>query len=148
MSKEPEYRFQSADEAESVLTQYLAHLEQPATQPKPKIKVTRKSTIPKHWFLTATTLLILAALLPFWIWSISSGSSRPSDIRSKDIATWPAGLQSPEQWQQDLNSLKTEIQKLEVLQPTTAPFSQSHSDWEQESLEQAIDQLETRLGTN
>ncbi|MEM9410124.1 MAG: serine/threonine-protein kinase, partial [Planctomycetota bacterium] len=149
MSKEPDYRFQSADEVESIMTQYLAHLEQPATQPKPKIKPARKSKINSLTFFAVTSLLVFATLLPIWLsasWTVKPASPAMSPPR-----LLPEGLQSPAQWQSTADAIEYEIQQLESLTPFAPPVILPNPmdpiDSEVHSLRQQIDQLEVRLGT-
>lgn len=64
MAKDPAQRFSTAEEVEQVLTQYLAHLQQPRNQPKPKVKAVRKSS----WLRVAVCTLALAAIVTAASW--------------------------------------------------------------------------------
>ena len=134
MSKNPENRFQSAEEVDHVLTQYLAHLEQPQTQPKPKIRRAKNRRLVR-WLAGVSLVVALIAASIWW-----------SGIFNKPKNTWPEGIQPAAAWQRELDELEREIMNLETpgLEPssgfTTDPMQQNTVD-----LERSIRQLEQQL---
>ncbi len=142
MSKKPGDRFETAEDVEIVLTQYLAHLEQPRTQPKPKIKLARKKIQTATWSMAGLSLLVLIGIAWF--------AQSPSPSPSEPIAPhWPSGLQSPVQWEANLNELENAIEQLErdIEQPHRPTYWDPIGS-ETQSLESNIRQLESVLDTN
>lgn len=142
MSKNPGHRFQSADDVENVLTQYLAHLEQPRKQPKPKIKLVR----PKNWLRKLVVgMLGLAALAGIVALTVTLTLS---SIRQPEPQPWPEGLITPDQWQAEINSLTNDVKMLESgrgISDQSMPFHNSIPS-EEKSIEASIYQLEQILG--
>ena len=138
LSKNPDHRFQSAEEVEQTLTQYLAHLEQPKLQPKPKIKLIRKSYgIQKilNW------LLGIVALIAATVWVTIALLPQPPVEQS---LTWPEGLQTQEQWQTSIEQIRRDIEKVESFSPSLERSYDPLID-EQLELKKAIEQMENNL---
>lgn len=138
MAKDPTQRFQSAAEVDRVLTQYLAHLEQPGKQRKPKIATVRK------WTGLRVTLcsLIAVMLLVLSGWRYFNPPAKPARK-----VTLPQGLWTPPQLQLELDLVKQEIEKLEHPQPASRS-ARNHRDLfdsEFDSLRDSINRLEHLL---
>lgn len=153
MSKRLEDRFQSAEEVESVLTKYLAHLEQPATQPKPKVRKVRQ----RHefswanWLAFASVGLLLCILMAIvWNSDISRNSRNVDPGGGSQLVEfqWPEGLQSPDSWQRDFMELEEDLRKLENtgLENSFLNRSRETASGEAAELEMSIQQLERLLG--
>ena len=145
LSKNPDHRFQSAGEVELVLTQYLAHLEQPNLQAKPKIKLIRK---PKGARKFLTRLIGIAGLVAATVWITISMMPQPPVQQTpiEQTLAWPDGLQTPQQWENEFNEIQSEIERLE----STGSRSDQNSNFdpiinEQQLLRNSIEQMEHKL---
>ena len=139
MAKTPAHRFQSAHEVDKVLTQYLAHLEQPRKQPKPKISAVRKQSARRVAICSMLAAVVLG--VPGWaIWQMMPEAG--PDLRV------PQGLVAPDQLQLELDRISREIEQLE------GPPQAADTGWdpfdpignEMDSLRFSIDHLEKTLG--
>ncbi len=139
MARDPDHRYQTAEEVESVLTQYLAHLEQPQSRRKPKIKSPRNRSIVR--WLTGAAMLILSAALVVWQY-IPSGNAPSPEL---PMPAWMQGLQSPQQWQQEVSQLERDIRRLEQNTNEGHNLFSDPVEAESTALKYAIDQLEQRL---
>ena len=132
MAKDTAQRFESAEDVEQVLTQYLAHLQQPRIQPKPKIQAVRKSPLIR----VALCTLVLVAVVATAIWWLSPhGESLPTGLQDID-------------WHYEFGELDREIGDLESQQ--SAPFLNSTDSFEFEvrRLQTELQRLEDGLNTN
>ena len=146
MEKQPGDRFESATEVESVLAKYLAHLEQPRVEPKPKIKNARRSKhIRRAGFVLIPLLLLMLAAA--WNFRDVFVSTNPEPVPEKAEPAWPEGLQSPASWQAEWSQLEQDIRTMEQMEwrDTTAPSFDPVSA-EQSSIELEIQRLEGSLG--
>ena len=139
MAKAPEQRFQSAAEVEQVLTKYLAHLEQPRLQAKPKIQSVRKS----NWLRVALCSgVLLTIAIMCWIWPVGEqpvGRDKPST---------PFELQSTVEWQGELNAVEREILNLETEWNSTANrWAADQISRDAALLRNDIERIEMNLGT-
>ena len=146
MEKSAEHRFQTAEEAENVLTQYLAHLEQPRSQPKPKVKKLNHPSRTK-WILGMATVAITC--FAAWNWSLAtqSNNSKINENMNRPQPSWPQGLQSPDSWLSDADQLSKDIQQLESSAAFHSDARYDDSSTEQlQALDLEIQQLEHRFG--
>ena len=132
MSKDPAQRFVSAEDVDQVLTQYLAHLEQPRLQPKPKVKAVRKL----DWLRVACCLAALTAVSATTAWWLMLPKSDQPKLQDVD-------------WNYEFGELDREISELES-QPLSTPMRQTVDSLEVEvnNLEREIQQLENGLKSN
>ena len=133
MAKDPAQRFSTAEEVEQVLTQYLAHLQQPRNQPKPKVKAVRKSS----WLRVAVCTLALAAIVTAasWWWLIPRDAGVPSGLQNID-------------WQYELGELDREIGELESGRSVNDYESRDSFDDEAQRLQAELQRLEEDLNSN
>ena len=101
MAKDPGQRFTAADEVDQVLTQYLAHLEQPRQRRKPKVKAVRKSMWQRVVFCSPLLMVAAAVAAALWLFYPRGGE-----------VVQPSGLQDIN-WQQEMSELDREISELE-----------------------------------
>ena len=159
MQKQPGDRFDSASAVEAVLAKYLAHLEQPRVEPKPRIKNARRSKLVRRVvFALVPLLLLIAAVWNFRDVLLPSGAEMGTEMGTETGTgakvvgetvepTWPKGLQSPASWQAELNQLKKEIQDLEQSDWRGRPVPEFDPvPAEQGSIEMEIQRLERSLG--
>ena len=140
LSKKPDQRFQSAEEVEQILTQYLAHLEQPRLQPKPKFKkrTTESSRLRGVWLL-ALPALVMLTVLPFTIYMYMSTKTTPQTIPD-------FGLVSQQAWDDELNSIFEQINQIETgLDGSSNTLPPDPISIELEQLESTIQQMEQAI---
>lgn len=143
MAKRPEDRFQTATEVEDVLTRYLAHLEQPESQPRPKFRAAPKRR--SRWKPLFATAAILLIAVGAFSWGATVGRNTEPTASSESPLQWPEGLQSPAKWQSELELLQRDIESLEQ---SSAGQSTETPDWmliETERLGRDILRLEQLL---
>lgn len=148
LCKNPEHRFQSAEEVEQIMTQYLAHLEQPRLQPKPKFKQPARNKFRWVWFAIPPVLLIgLTIALPL-IFSQSpsqlflpdSQSAAPDSLDLPDLQ-----LMTDEQWQNEIRAIDLQLKAVEANQPHGAKFTIDPFADEQESIQRSLQNIEQQL---
>ena len=143
LSKNPEHRFHTAEEVEAILTQYLAHLEQPNIQPKPKIKLVRKTNWKNSYVLQtmgAVTLIIATALTTtYW------------NTTPEPNLTWPEGLQTQQRWNEEVDQLSQDLESLENRSSSLNQYSEPNAldvfEGELQALARQINQIEQQLNT-
>ena len=143
VDKNVDQRFQSAAEVDDVLTQYLAHLQNPRLEPKPKIKLAKTRLMPRR-LIGLAALMVGVAFFGWWqlgTWHdkskiekkpkvvshdhepdqrVQPGSaqqtltpSTPEPAESGSNLEWMQGLMSFEKWQLEAEQLDREIRSLE-----------------------------------
>ena len=133
ISKDIEQRFQSAVEVDEVLTRYLAHLQNPRLEPKPKISVAKAkfSSGRVLGLIGLATLLIGLLAVGWWQytgWQNTAGANAQPGIAfpNDDVTTselnknstesnleWMQNLDSFEQWHSEAEQLDRDIKILE-----------------------------------
>lgn len=123
LQKNPDDRMESAEQLETILAQYLAHLQHPQSSAKPKVspnpgqrrRVKLASMIMAGVTFFLVSLLILASTAP---WSaprktptLNQPLSAPTP--SDDSTEWMIGLQSFDEWANDATLLEQDIELLE-----------------------------------
>ena len=132
MCKDPGQRFASAEDVDQVLTQYLAHLEQPRLQRKPKVKAVRKT----HWLRVACCLAALVGVTVGSAWWLTLPESDQTKLEDVD-------------WSYELGELDRGISELESWSLRTPTNTSVDSfDFEVLDLEHDIQQLENGLNYN
>ena len=132
ISKDIEQRFQSAVEVDEVLTRYLAHLQNPRLEPKPKISVAKaKSSSGRVLGLVGLATLLIGLLAVGWWqyrgWQNTAGANAQGIASPNDNVTtselnknstesnleWMQNLDSFEQWHSEAEQLDQDIKTLE-----------------------------------
>ncbi len=133
ISKDIEQRFQSAAEVDEVLTCYLAHLQNPRLEPKPKISVAKaKSSSGRVLGLVGLATLLVGFLAVGWwqyigLQNTAGTNAQPGSTSQNGNVTrsefnedstesnleWMQGLDSFEQWQSEAEQLDRDIEILE-----------------------------------
>ena len=137
MAKEPDQRFESAMEVQHVLTQYLAHLEQPRLQPKPRVRKVfqfrdARNRLGQRVLWCTAVLALMLVVTGWWFWQPTGNDMSP-------------GLERID-WQLEIRQLESEIGRLES-QPASPflPFEDPF-EWEIQQLQGSIDRLENSIG--
>ena len=147
MSKQPDNRFQTADEVESVLTRYLAHLEQPRSQPKPRIRRTPSHPAYRIAATIAIPILLLAAILWGTGWFNNPIQQPTPPSTQTEDAGLLKGLLSPDSLAQEIEKLEQDILKLEHPSATRSGSAITDPiDPEARQLERSVQQLEQLFG--
>ncbi len=154
--KQPANRFQTAEEVAALLGRHLAHLQQPASVPKPA-RLVRRCGVNHRARRVALVVALLAAvglgLAGFWHWKATSplggadGQSNEQQTAPLDMAegTAPIGLAEWKRFERELEQARLETDEVErqVWQADHARRPQPDPvpaiDWELQLLERQID---------
>lgn len=139
LSKSANDRFQSADELQNVLENYLAHLQNPLASPRPTIKVVRRQVDRlKPWLmLVAASIMSIALVWMAYTWKQSQKENnfRPANNSPNALAN------SPDQLPSNFDS------KVPIAQDLEQPFLKDDAELRREiqSLRNEISRLENEL---
>ena len=168
LEKDPANRIDSATSVQEVLTQYLAHLQNPTQHPQPKVKRRMKST----WRSRAVAVFVIAtialfALQPFaksfFAKSFFAKSSFENATRQKAnvpvtkletpttqsesaaTPTWISELTSARQWDTEMAAIQKSIDRLD--QPLTGTANSIDKfELEKSALRDQIQAMENSFG--
>jgi serine/threonine-protein kinase len=148
--KQPEDRYQSADQVNQLLEQYVAHLNQPLAHEQPRLGLSRRSLRTRiGWSGAAALGCVLLGALGFGLanWLVAPPAPPPR-LSIAQCEQELQKLEAPIQvWLSDLTQLKSLIRKVEVvpLSQATTELPNDPFDMELESLRQEFRQLEQYL---
>jgi serine/threonine-protein kinase len=148
--KQPEDRYQSADQVNQLLEQYVAHLNQPLAHEQPRLGLSRRSLRTRIGWSAAVALgCVLLGALGFGLanWLVAPPAPPPR-LSIAQCEQELQKLEAPIQvWLSDLTQLESLIRKVEVvpLSQATAELPSDPFDMELESLRQEFRHLEQYL---
>jgi len=139
--KQPEDRYQSAEQVSQLLEQYVAHLNQPLAHDQPRLGLSRRSVRTRIGWTAAAALscVLLGALgygLANWFASPPVPPAPPPRLSIAECQQELRQLEAPVQlWVQELSQLESSIRAVEVVplrelvtEPVTDPL-QAELDW-------------------
>ncbi len=141
--KQPQDRYQSAEQVHQLLEQYVAHLNQPLAHEQPRLGLSRRSIRTRIGWTVAAALscVVLGALgygLANWI---SAPPAPPARLSIAECQQELQKLEAPIQvWISDLTQLESLIRKVETV-PLSQIITESPSDPFQVELERMDQQL-------
>lgn len=144
--KQPEDRYQSAEQVNQLLEQYVAHLNQPLAHDQPKLGLSRRSVRTRMGWSAAAALscVLLGGLgygLANWLAAPPVPPAPPPRLSIAECQQELQQLEEPVQlWVEEFSQLESSIRAVEV-----TPFKEFKTEFETDPLQAELDGLDKEM---